>query len=110
MTDRERERLVELQIAVPLSTYRLLQSAAEEYRVPPSVMAAHQLIKHNDPGPRKRTHMQTRQRVFVLWTQGMTGPQIAKTIGRSLRSVNDHKRAIRENWDAWTIPNRGAAS
>jgi DNA-binding NarL/FixJ family response regulator len=110
MTGQERERLVELKIAVPLSTYRLLQSAAEGYRVPPSVMAAHQLINYNDPGPRKRTYAETRQRVFELWRRGLTGPQIAKAVGRSLRSVNNHKKAIRENWNAYQMPDRGVAS
>jgi DNA-binding NarL/FixJ family response regulator len=101
MSFEERERLVDLKIAVPLSTYRLLQSAADEYRVPASVMAAHQLIKHNDPGLRKRQMLQVRARVFVHWRNGLSSPKIARELGVSRGTVDKHKRAIRSEWNQW---------
>ena len=100
--EREDKRMVEIRIMVPLLTFRLVQHRAEEHRVTPSTMAAHQLIKVNDPGFRQQRSLDLRQDIFTLWKRGKSGPKIAQELGCSVGTVNKHKREIRDNWQDYS--------
>jgi DNA-binding NarL/FixJ family response regulator len=66
-------------------------------------MAAHQLIKFNEPPLRQRRMLDLRQQVYTLWMRGLSTPKIADELGCSTGTVDKHKRAIREDWESWHI-------
>lgn len=93
--------MVEIKVKVPLSTFRLIQSAADENQIPVSIMSARQLVKHNEPTLRVRQLMELRQQVYDLWMRGLTTPKIAAELGCSIGTVDKHKRAIRGDFASW---------
>jgi len=98
---QQRERTVEITLRVPVLTYRLMQERADYHNVPVRVVASWQLKKVNDPGLRQARKLTLRGQIFDLWQKGLSGPKIARDLGCSLATVNNHKRAIRERWTEW---------
>ena len=103
-----KERTIEMRIVVPLSTYRLVQSAAETQQLTPAQIAAYQLVKYNEPPLRERRMLETRENVYTLWMEGLSTPKIARELGCSTGTVDKHKRAIRDDWASWA--SKGQAS
>lgn len=94
---------VELKLRIPTETWKQIQREAEMHRVPPGVIAIHQLVESNKLPIRQRRMQDLRARIFDLWTyRRMTAPQIAEALKVSKSTVYKHQREIRDEWTLWT--------